>query len=69
MVKHMPLAQVMIPGSWDQVPNWVPRREPASPSAYVSDSLSVSLINKQNLKKEEDRDDKHHVQRPRHRKV
>ena len=45
-----PSAQVMIPGSWDQVPYWAPCREPASPSAYAS--LSVSLMNnKKNLKK------------------
>ena len=42
VVEHQPLAQVMILGSWGQVPY----REPASPSAYVSASLSVSLINK-----------------------
>ena len=42
MVEHVPSAQGMIPGSWDQVPHralWV---EPASPSACVSASLSVS---------------------------
>ena len=45
VVERLPLAQVVIPGSWDQVPSgslW----EPASPSAYVSASLSVSLMNK-----------------------
>ena len=42
--EHLPLAQVVIPGSWDGVPDWAPLREPASPSAYVS--ASVSLINK-----------------------
>ena len=36
VVEHLPLAQVMIP---------------ASPSAYDSASLPVSLMNKQNLKK------------------
>ena len=41
-----PLAQVVIPGSWDRVPHPAPRREPASPSACVSTSLSVSLMNK-----------------------
>ena len=52
MVEHLPLAQGVIPGSWNQVPNWVPCREPASPSACVSASLCVSheQINK-NLKK------------------
>ena len=34
--KHLPLPQVMILGSWDQVLYQAPRLEPASPSAYVS---------------------------------
>ena len=40
------------PGSGDRVPHWAPCREPASPSAYVSASLSVCLswINKNLLK-------------------
>ena len=38
--------QGMIPGSWDQVLHQAPRREPASPSACVSASLCVSLMNK-----------------------
>ena len=38
-VEHLPWAQGMIPGPWDQVPHWASLREPASPSAYVSDSL------------------------------
>ena len=42
-VKHLPLAQVVIPGSWDTVPHRAPHREPASPSAYVSGSLSLCL--------------------------
>ena len=47
VVEHLPLAQVMIPESWDQVPHQVPHREPASSSsAYVSVSQSVSLMNK-----------------------
>ena len=46
MVEHLPLAQVMIPGCWDRVPRQDPLREPASPSAYVSASLCVSLMNK-----------------------
>ena len=46
MVGHLPLAQVEMPGSCDQVPHQAPRREPASPSAYVSASLFVSLMNK-----------------------
>ena len=40
------LAQGVILRSQDQVPHQVPRREPASPSACVSPSLSVSLMNK-----------------------
>ena len=39
VVEHLPLAQVMILGSWDRVPHWAPRGEPTSPSAYVSASL------------------------------
>ena len=46
VVEHLPLAQVVILGSWDQVPHGAPHREPASPSAYGSASLSVSLMNK-----------------------
>ena len=48
VAKHLPLAQVEIPGSWDVVPHQDPCRKPASPSAYVSASLSVCLswINK-----------------------
>ena len=38
--------QGMIPGSWDQIPHQVPCREPALPSAYVSVSLCVFLMNK-----------------------
>ena len=45
MVEHLPLAQVMIPESWDQLLHQAPRMEPASPSAHVSASLSVSLTN------------------------
>ena len=55
MVEHLPLAQVVIPGSWDRVPYQAPRRKPASPSAYVSAPLCVSheYINKiKYLKKE-----------------
>ena len=44
-VEHLPLAQVLIPGSWQQVPCWVPHREPASSSAYVSTCLCVSPMN------------------------
>ena len=42
VVDHLPSAQVVIPGFWDQVPHRVPHSEPA----YVSASLSVSLMNK-----------------------
>ena len=42
VVKHLSLAQVMIPESWDQVPHHVPNRDPASPFAYISTSLCVS---------------------------
>ena len=42
MVKCLPLAQAVILGSWDWVLNQAPHREPA----YVSASLSVSLMNK-----------------------
>ena len=46
VVEHLPLAQVMIPGSWDRVPCRAPFEEPASPFACVSASLCVSLMNK-----------------------
>ena len=46
VVEHLPLAQVVIPGSWDQVLHWAPHKEPASPPAYVSASLCVLLVNK-----------------------
>ena len=42
-VECLPLAQGMIPESQDRVPHWAPCMEPASPSAYVSASLSLSL--------------------------
>ena len=48
-VERLPSAQGMIPGSQDRVPHWAPHREPASPSTYVSASLSVSLMDKENL--------------------
>ena len=44
-VEHPPSAQDMIPGTWDEVPHQASRREPASPSAYVSAFLFVSLMN------------------------
>ena len=46
VVEHLPLAQGMIPGSRDGVLHQVPHWEPASSSAYVSISFSVSLMNK-----------------------
>ena len=45
-VEHLLLAQVMISGSWDGVPLQAPHRDPASPSAYVSASLSLPFMNK-----------------------
>ena len=42
VVEHLPLAQGVIPGSWDRVPHRAPCVEPASPSACVS----ASLLNK-----------------------
>ena len=42
----LPLAQVVTPGSQDQVLQRAPNREPASPYAYVSASFCVSLMNK-----------------------
>ena len=46
VVEHLPLAQVLIPESWDRVPHKAPHGEPASPSACVSAPLSASLMNK-----------------------
>ena len=46
VVEHLPLAQVMIPGSWEGVLYRAPQGEPAFPSAYVSASLCFSWINK-----------------------
>ena len=45
-VESLLCAQGVIPGSWDQVPHWVPHKDPASPSACVSAILSVFLMNK-----------------------
>ena len=41
-VNHLPLAQGVILESWDWVPHWAPCVEPASSSACVSASLSLS---------------------------
>ena len=43
VLERLPLARVVVPGSWDRVPYWAPHRELTSPSAYVSVSLSVCL--------------------------
>ena len=45
-VECLPSAQVVIPGSWDRVPHRAPCKEPPSPSACVSASVCVSLMNK-----------------------
>ena len=45
-VGHLPSAQGVTPGSWDRVPRQAPCLEPASPSACVSASLCVCLMNK-----------------------
>ena len=45
-VKRLPLAQGVILEFQDGVPHWAPCREPAFPSACVSASLWVSLMNK-----------------------
>ena len=46
VVERLPLARGMTLGSRDRVPGRAPCVEPASPSACVSVSLSVSLMNK-----------------------
>ena len=42
VVKHLPLAEAMIPRSWYRVPHQAPHGDPASPSAYVSAFLFFS---------------------------
>ena len=42
----LPLARGVILETRDRVPCWAPRLEPASPSACVSASLSLCLMNK-----------------------
>ena len=46
VVQSLPLAQGMILGSWNRVLHWAPCMESASPFAYISASLFVSLMNK-----------------------
>ena len=46
VVERLPLAQVTILGSWDQIPHQAPCREPASPSVCVSGSLLNKLLKK-----------------------
>ena len=41
-VERLPLAQGIIPGSWDQVPHRASCMQAASPSACVSASLCLS---------------------------
>ena len=48
-LEHLPLAQVMVPGSQNQVPHRAPCMEPASPSACVYDSLSVCVSHKEKI--------------------
>ena len=43
VVKHLPSAQSVILESRNRVPHWAPCMEPASPSAYVSASLSLNV--------------------------
>ena len=45
MGECLPSAQGMVLESQDRVPHWAPCREPASPSACVSASLPLSLMN------------------------
>ena len=40
----LPLAQGVVPASWDQVARRAPCVEPASPSAYISASLCVCIF-------------------------
>ena len=42
LVERLPLAEGLIPGSWDRVPHQAPHRESASPSARVSASICLS---------------------------
>ena len=42
-VERLPLAQGMIPESWDRVPHRAPCMEPVLPLPYVSASFSLGL--------------------------
>ena len=44
VVGRLPSAQVVIPETWDHVPHRAPCIEPVSPSAYVSDSLTLCVF-------------------------
>ena len=46
VVECLPLPQVVFLGAWNGVQHRAPCREPASPSAYVSASVCVCLMNK-----------------------
>ena len=46
VVECMPLAQVAVSGSWDQVPHQAPHGEPASPSMSLRLSVCLPLIDK-----------------------
>ena len=46
VVERLPSAQGVTRGSWSRISSRAPCREPASPSAWVSASLSGSLMNK-----------------------
>ena len=46
VMKRLPSAQGVTLGSRDRVLHWAPCMEPASPSAWVSASLSATLMSK-----------------------
>ena len=46
VAEHLPLAQVMIPASWDRVPQWAPHKKPDILPLPMSLPLSESLMNK-----------------------
>ena len=51
MAEHLPLAQVLILGSWNGVLHRAPRREPASPSASLMNESIKSLKTNKNKTK------------------